>query len=267
MRVSPTCAVAAAVLAAATAAAAGAAPAAEPGAWTAPATVLQPPPRTYLGSPAIAVGGGGALVTWGYELANGHTGQRAAPWRANATLGPSHDLRTPIETPLRYKRDRAFALVHSSDGGARRLRVVFGSASGRFGAPRTIFTSRPDTWFTVARAAANARGDIAVLHRTVRHDGSHRIVLLERRAGGRFGAPQLVDDLPSCDRCASEPPPAAIAVALGPRGQLAVAWEEARSIFVRTRPAGGRLGPAVRLGPAALRGRCKRPCRRAARSG
>lgn len=144
-----------------------------------------------------------------------------------------------------YKADRAFALVQNRAFGTRRVRVVFGSASGRFGAEQTIHTSRPDTQGGLMRAAVNERGDIAVLHRAIHAGGSSRIVLLERPAGGRFGAAQTVEAVASC-RCYSEP--RSIAVAIGQHGELALAYERAGSMMVRTRPAGGRLGPAVRVG-------------------
>jgi len=215
--------------------------------WTAPVAILKPPPRTSLDGPAIAFSRAGrGLVTWYYALANGHTGQRAAPWRSGPSLARSHDLRTRIEAPLVY-RDRAFALVRASDVAARRLRVVFGTASGRFGAERTIYTSPPDTRFAIARAAANERGDIAVIRRAAFEGGRERIVLLERPAGGRLGRARLVADIPVC-RCYSVS--SATAVAVGARGDVAVAWAQAQAIFVRVRSAGGLLGPALRVGPA-----------------
>ncbi|HEX8159125.1 MAG TPA: hypothetical protein VF526_17200 [Solirubrobacteraceae bacterium] len=216
------------------------------GPWTAPASIFVSKPGTDLSLPAIATSAAGrALVIWRYELASGHAGQRAASWRGHGSLGRSHDLRTPIDTPLMY-RDRAVALERPN-GPARRVRVVLGSADGDFGSERTIYESPPDWVRAVSSPVANARGDIAVVHRILRRDRTSRIVLLERSARARFRRAQPIRDIPEC-RCYSES--LAVAVALGARGEVVVGWEEAGSIFVRTRPAGGQLGPAVRVGRA-----------------
>ncbi|MDX6679582.1 MAG: hypothetical protein QOE31_3634 [Solirubrobacteraceae bacterium] len=220
----------------------------QPATWTAPAPILQPPPRTLLGNPAIAFAPGGTgLVTWDYELANGHTGQRAASWLADGTLARGHELREFIEPPRVYGRDRAFALVSQRSGGARRLRVAFGSTDGSFATAQTIYTSGPEAYSVVSRAAVGERGNVAVVVRSLPREGSSRIVLLERRAGGRFGAATVVQEHYVC-HCYFES--SVIAVAVGRRGDLAVAWARGNSIVARVRPPGGRFGPRVRLGRA-----------------
>jgi hypothetical protein len=217
-------------------------------AWTAPAPVLEPAPRTFIGDPAIAFApGGSGLVTWDYELANGHTGQRAARRLADGTLGPGHDLRSFITRPLVYGRDHAFALVRPRSGPARRVRVVFGSTDGRFGPEQTIHTAGPEANDVITRAAVGERGHVAVVVRSIPREGSSRIVLLERPAGGRFGRAIAVQDPYVC-HCYFES--SVIAVAIGRRGDLAVAWARGNSIVARVRPAGGRFGPRVRLGRA-----------------
>lgn len=149
MRVSSALPVTAVAAVAVAVAAAAAAAQSAPRLWTTPTEILRPPARTGVGAPAIAfTASGRGLVTWNYDLANGHTGQRATAWRGDAALDAGHDLRSFIEPPLVYKRDRAFALLQNRSFAQRRVRVVFGSTSGRFGAEQTIYTSRLDAQST-----------------------------------------------------------------------------------------------------------------------
>jgi len=218
--------------------------------WSAPVTIASPGPRIIVDRPTLAMASGGrGLVTWGYSVGSyGHSGQRAAQRRPDASFGGARELRSWIEPPLAYKRDRAFALVQQRSLAIRRVRVVFGTTGGRFGGERTIYTGEPDAWFTRTRAAANARGDVAVAHMIVRKDDTRRIVLLERPAGGRFGAARVVNAPCPPPRCETFEPADAIEVALGSRGDLVVAWQEGASVVARVRQPGHRLGPAMRLG-------------------
>jgi hypothetical protein len=90
----------------------------------------------------------------------------------------------------------------------------------------------------VPALAANDRGRVALAY-VQRLRGRRRAVrLAERRPGGAFGAPRIVDGSFGA---------MGVAVAVGRRGDLAVAWKRRGWVEARVRPAGGRLGPVLRL--------------------
>jgi hypothetical protein len=217
--------------------------------WSTPVAVTSTLGGTLSFGPTLAFGASGlGLATWSYELGTGHTGQRAAQRRLDGSFGPEVELPVPIEAPLVYGQDDAVALVRTSRS-ARRVRVVFGSTSGQFGAEQTIYTS-PPARAAFARITANDRGDIAVVQRVLQRDGSGRIVLVERRPGGSFGRPRVVRELHACapPTCYTSPDAGYdVAVAVGPRGDLVVAWQEGADVLARVRRA-GRMGRAVRIG-------------------
>ena len=217
-----------------------------------PVSVAQAGPRTSVEVPTIAFASSGrALLTWNYRVGSfGHSGQQAVERRPDGSFGAVRELGSWIEPPLVYKGDRAFALVQKRQQGTRRVRVVFGSTTGRFGAERTIHTGPPEAVRTVTRAAANAHGDIVVAHLTVQPDGARRLVLLKRPAGRRFGRATVVDEHPACvpGVCAGDYLTGGLAVAIGSRGDLVVAWEDGGAVKARVHRAGQRMGPVVRLG-------------------
>jgi hypothetical protein len=200
---------------------------------------------------SLAFGAGGsALASWRYALANGHAGQRAAERRADGSYGPAHELPSFVSAPLVFGRDRVVALVRPDDELARRVRVVFGSTSGRFGREQTIYRGEPVGRGAITRIAAIDSGRVAVVRRMIRRDGSARIVLLERRPRRPFGRARLVDEQPVCRnwRCMSIDGGIDVSVALSPRGDLVVAWQDGPWIEARVRYAGRRMGPVMRIG-------------------
>ena len=218
--------------------------------WTAPFTVSSEAPGSSSAIPTLAFGASGrGLVTWSYRTGTGHTGQMAAQRRLDGSYGPAVDLGSPMADPLVYGHDRAVALVLPRAPVARRVRVVFGSTSGRFGHERTIYTAPPAA-FSITRMAASKRGHVVVVRRDTDRNRRSRIVLVERRPGGRFGRARVVSDdpcnVPSCRYFYGGG--SDVAVAVGDRGDVVVVWEQGWWLMARVRRRGGRLGPAVRLG-------------------
>jgi hypothetical protein len=117
--------------------------------------------------------------------------------------------------------------------------IAFGTTSGRFASPTTIAAFVPARGAPVL--AGNARGQLAVAYVQSLTGGRRSVTLVERPAGGRFGRPGIVAGRGQAN---------AATVAVGPGGGLVVAWERDGQVFARVRPAGGRLGPIVTLGPA-----------------
>lgn len=242
------------LLAVAAVAAAASGPAAaqvvEPGPWSFPFAVASTAPGSSSDGPTLAFGASGrGLVTWHYRTGTGHTGQRAVQRRLDGSFGPEVEIPTWIGAPFVYGLHDAVALALPRPP-ARRVRVVFGSTSGDFGPEQTIYTAPPAP-NAVTRIAANSRGHVAVVRRDIQRNDHHRIVLVERRPGGRFGRPQLVAQRRSCatPKCVYfDGGGADVAVAVGERGDLVVVWEEGWWLKARVRRRGGRMTPAVRLG-------------------
>src|SRR4051794_19864153 len=106
---------------------------------------------------------------------------------------------------------------------AFRLRSAIGTTRGTFGAERLIAVG--PQMLRVA-LAGNARGDAAVAWwERARH--SRLFVAVRRRGHAAFGAPQRIASRGF----------GSVAPAVGPRGDVIVAWESGGVIRVRTRPA------------------------------
>lgn len=231
------------------------APAAETSArWSTAVDVTPPQRKTSLGygGPSFAFGAGGrGLVTWDYQIGRyGHRGSRAAQRGLDGSFGGAQELRPGLGRPLLYGRDHAVALILSSRQRARRVRVAFGSTSGRFGAERTIYRSGPVGYSARSQLAADGSGRIAVVHVVARRDGTDRMLLAQRRPGGRFRRPLVLFDHRGClpATCPAYAPAGAVAVAVGVRGDIVVAWQGGGFVQARVRRAGRRFGPMVRLG-------------------
>jgi hypothetical protein len=219
--------------------AAGAAPP-----WSAPTIVSRP--ANFLDSSFIGFGGDGrALLAWSFQ--NGIGDDARAGWRMasrapDGTVDPERRAPNLFTPPVVYGRDRVVVVRMDQRTVDRiRLRVGFGSTTARFGRPPTVDTAE----LTAGPAlAANDRGRVALAYGQRRPFGGRVATLVERRPGRGFAGPRILDgSVGAMD----------VAVAVGGRGDLVVAWERRRSrhrdpqIHARVRPAGGRLGPVVRL--------------------
>jgi hypothetical protein len=221
----------------------GSAPAEAAPPWSAPETVSRP--ANFIGNPFIGFGGDGrALLTWSFQNGIGDDmrgGWRAATRGRDGSVGPERRAPNLFTPPVVYGRDRVVTVQLAQRTVNRtRMRVAF-STTARFGRQRTIDTVD----LTAGPAlAANDRGRIALAYGQRRPFGGRVVTLAERRPGRAFGAPRILGGSVGA---------MGVAVAVGPRGDLVVAWERRRSrhrdpqIRARVRPAGGRLGPVLRL--------------------
>jgi hypothetical protein len=121
-----------------------------------------------------------------------------------------------------------------------RIAVVLGRVGSRAGRRVTI---GPRLQSGPTRLAANAAGDMAVVGLTQTRAGDVRTLapMVVVRRHGRFGRPIRLAG-------GSRHYTGAFDVAINRRGDVLVAWQRGRTIQARIRIAGGRLGPAVRLG-------------------
>ncbi len=213
--------------------------------WSAPVTVSRS--ATFLDSPFIGFGASGrGLAAWSYQNGVGASasgGWRAAPRGLAGRFGAERDIPPLAAPPVVYARDRVVAVSEPATfaGGRERarIRVAFGSTSGRFGRPRTVDTIVPAY---LPALAANDRGHVAVAYLQRPNDGPRAVTLAERRPRASFGRPRIV---------ARRGGPTAVTVAVGAHDDLVVAWVQSGGVMARVRPAGGRLGPVVRLGAGA----------------
>jgi hypothetical protein len=104
-----------------------------------------------------------------------------------------------------------------------RLAVAFGSTTGTFGAERRIVDD--GTLQYPPKLAVNARGDAAIAYFRNLGATNDRVMVSLRRAGGSFGAPFQI----AHGRIRS------VAVAVGPRGDVLVAWDARGTIQARYR--------------------------------
>jgi hypothetical protein len=104
-----------------------------------------------------------------------------------------------------------------------RLAVAFGSTTGTFGAERRIVDD--GTLQYPPKLAVNARGDAAIAYFRNLGTTNDRVMVSLRRAGGSFGAPFQI----AHGRIRS------VAVAVGPRGDVLVAWDARGTIQARYR--------------------------------
>jgi hypothetical protein len=122
-----------------------------------------------------------------------------------------------------------------------RIKLAFGRTVGSFGTPRTIDTVET---FRLPSAAANDAGRVAVAYIRVTR-GRRRAAKLVVRPRKRFGRPRIVSRRGGVN---------AVTVAVGPRGDVVVAWERGGRIEARIRRPGRRLGPVVLVGRGAKLG-------------
>ena len=126
-----------------------------------------------------------------------------------------------------YAQTRAIALTARLLGvsSPTRLAVAFGSTNGTFGSPRRIVDER--SLGGAPQLAVNAKGDAAIAYYRNLGGTNNRVMVSLRRAGGSFGAPVQI----AHGRIRS------VAVAVGPRGDVLVAWDDRGTIRARYKSA------------------------------
>ncbi|HEY7622156.1 MAG TPA: hypothetical protein VH834_20465 [Solirubrobacteraceae bacterium] len=176
-------------------------------------------------------GDGTALAWWAWQDGIGTSARSgwslASRGPGAATFGAQRAAPSGTVGIAGFAQTRAVALINQAIGpanlGRTRLRVAFGRTSGSFETPRTIADgprlNRPVL-------AVNARGDAAVAYFEDRGVTNDRVMISLRRAGGRFGTPFQV----AHGRIRS------VAVAVGERGDILVAWDARGTIQARYRP-------------------------------
>ena len=197
--------------------------------WTPPQNVSSPSifPGPLLG--AVAGADGRALAFWN---AQDTIGEPILHWRVAsrapgaAAFGPQQTAPADLFGLTAYGNNRTLAGFQRQIGplqeGRTKLQVRFGRTTGTFGHATTI----ADDKFLVRPAiAANASGDAALAWFADRGVSNDRVLVSLRRAGGSFGHPIRLAE----GRIRS------VAVAVGPEGQVLVAWDARGTIRARFR--------------------------------
>jgi hypothetical protein len=176
-----------------------------------------------------ASGNGTALAWWSWQDGTGtsaRTGVSLAS-RAPGAAAFGAERAAPGNTVdiAPYAQTRAIALTARDD--RTRIAVAFGTTGGAFGSQRTIASG---TQLARPVIAANTRGDAAVAYFQDRGVDSDRVIVSLRRAGGSFGTPFQV----------AHGAIRSVAVAVGARGEVLVAWDARGTIRARFRLATAR---------------------------
>jgi hypothetical protein len=188
-------------------------------------------PHLFVAAVAVTASGDGTALAWWSRQdgtgAGARTGAGLASRPAGAgAFGPERNAPAGAVDVAAYGQTRAIALTDRAIGpaqvGRTRLSAAFGTTAGGFGAARTIADG---TRLDRPVLAVNARGDAAIAYFQDRGVNDDRVLLSVRRAGGRFGAPVQLGQ----GRIRS------VAVAVGPRGDVLVAWNAAGVIRARYR--------------------------------
>ena len=151
-------------------------------------------------------------------------------------------------SPVFYGRDRVMVIDNPTTyrGGraTQRIRATFGRTNGTFGPTRTIDAIDPRLGSRAA--AANPNGDVVVAYlQRVRRGDRRAVTVAQRAPGHRFGTPRIVVGRGRANT---------VAVAVGARGDVLVAWEREGRVEARYGPSVARLGPIRRVGTGARLG-------------
>jgi hypothetical protein len=186
-------------------------------------------PRLFVDPVDVTASGDGTALAW-WAWQNGTSASTASSSVASrppgATVFGAERPAPPGTQDIHgYAQSRAVALTvgATSAAGPRRAAVRFGSMSGTFGPERRIVDD--SSLGGVPRLAVNARGDAAIAYYRNLGTSNDRVMVSLRRAGGTFGAPFQV----AHGRIRS------VAVAVGPRGDVLVAWDARGTIGARYR--------------------------------
>jgi hypothetical protein len=175
-----------------------------------------------------ASGDGTALAWWRWQAG---TGSNTAPSASvssrppGGAFGPERAAPAGIQDIQAFAQTRAVALIARAPRptAPTRLAAAFGSTSGTFGAERRI-VDEPSLG-GIPQLAVNAHGDAAIAYYRNLGATNNRVMVSLRRAGGSFGAPFQI----AHGRIRS------VAVAVGPRGDVLVAWDARGTIQARYR--------------------------------
>ena len=173
-----------------------------------------------------ASGDGTALAWWRWQDGSG---SNAAPSASVSSRPPGRAFGAASAAPAGIKANQAFAQTRAVALTTRapaltaptRLAVAFGSTSGTFGSERRIVDER--SLGGIPQLAVDAKGDAAIAYFRNLGTTNDRVMVSLRRAGGSFGAPFQI----SHGRILS------VAVAVGPRGDVLVAWDARGTIQAR----------------------------------
>jgi hypothetical protein len=186
-------------------------------------------PRLFVDPVDVTASGDGTALAW-WAWQDGTSASTASSSVASrppgATVFGAERPAPPGTQDIHgYAQSRAVALTvgATSAAGPRRAAVRFGSMSGTFGPERRIVDD--SSLGGVPRLAVNARGDAAIAYYRNLGTSNDRVMVSLRRAGGTFGAPFQV----AHGRIRS------VAVAVGPRGDVLVAWDARGTIGARYR--------------------------------
>jgi hypothetical protein len=188
-------------------------------------------PHLFVDPVAVTASGDGTALAW-WAWQDGTGGGARTGWSlasrppGAAAFAAEHPAPSGTVDVAAYAQSRAVALTDRAVGpasvGRTRLSVAFGTTSGAFGAQRTI-ADGPRLDRPVL--GVNARGDAAIAFFQDRGTDNDRVLVSLRRAGASFGAPFQVGH----GRIRS------VAVAVGARGDVLVAWDALGTIRARYR--------------------------------
>jgi hypothetical protein len=178
------------------------------------------------------------VTVWNPTLGFPGTGPGFATWRVSdqpgeertfgAQLGAPEKLisgSSVVSPPVLYGATRAVvATQRPASGGKTRLSIVFGRASGTFGAPDTIAVR---SGIRSVQLAANANGDLALAWFEDRGVMNDRVYIAFRPRGKPFTPPILQ----ATDRVRS------VSIAVGPRADLLLAYDARGVVKTRFKPA------------------------------
>jgi len=205
-----------------------AAPASAAAPWSDPQRVSSP--HLSVTARALVAGQDGRILAlWGSEDF-GASIRTEGTWTASRTsgatgFGPQRRVKADLYDARAYGKNRVVALTRDE----RRVAVAFGRTDGRFGSPQTIAVARRRIAATAL--ATNERGAIAVAWIVDRGTNNDDLMVSVRPPKGDFSKPlRLVREKLR-----------GVSAAIGPRGEVLVAWNAFDRVRARIRPAGRRM--------------------------
>jgi hypothetical protein len=200
--------------------------------WSAAQNVSAP--HLFVNPVAVTASADGtALEWWSWQDGTGSAARTGSSLASRApgaaAFGTQRTAPSGTVAVEAYAMTRAIALTDRAIGpanvGRTRLSVAFGATSGSFGSQRTV-ADGPRLDRPVL--AVNANGDAAIAYFQDRGTTNDRVMVSLRRAGGSFGAPFQVGH--GAIR--------SVAIAVGPRGDVLVAWDARGTIQARYKSPG-----------------------------
>jgi hypothetical protein len=220
--------------------------AADAASWSAPVDVSSP--SLFVDDPFIGFASSGiGLTSWRWQDGIGNDARGGVRVSTRATSGAfssQRDAPDALVSPIIYGESVVVVSQEAAATGPRdrdRINVTFGRIDGSFRKPRTI-----DTVETFRLPAIAANADKIAIAYIQRARGRRRVAKLVIRRGGRFFRPRIVSPRAGVN---------SVAVAIGLRGDLVVAWEREGRIEARIRRPGHRsFGRVVSVGRGAKLG-------------